>query len=362
MDDQIICPHCQKPIPLSQAISAQIKDQQMAERKIFEEETRLNLEKKISAELELKIKDKNNEVGELSKKNTDLQNQLLDLSKLLRQMKNQNEQKDLEMEKKLLLEEEKIKTEAKKTADEENHLKILEKDKQLADALKVNDELKRKLQQGSQQNQGEVLELELENILKTNFPLDIITPIAKGVKGGDILEEVKDLNAKKSGSILWESKQTKNWTEGWIAKLKDDQRLVKAEIAVLVTEVLPGEINNFGYKNGIWIVKRDSVIGLATALRYMLIWVTRTKLSVVGKNEKMEILYSYISGVEFKQRIEALVDSFKNLQDSLEKEKRYFALKWAKEEKNLRQLVDQTFGMYGDLQGITGNNMPQLKS
>lgn len=390
MSDQIIiCPHCQKQIPLTEALSHQLeekiktelessfKKQQEEDRikareyltkKVAEEkalaqkEARVNAERIVRRDLELQMKDRENETEELKKQNRELQNQILELTKMLRQLKIDRDNDRLENQKKLFAEEEKIRTEAKTKAEEENHLKILEKEKQLNDALKVNDELKRKLQQGSMQNQGEVLELEIEDILKNEFPVDELKPIAKGIRGGDVLQIVHDPNGRPCGSILWEIKQTKNWTEGWITKLKEDQRNIKAELAVIVTEALPTEIKNFGPKNGLWVTKRSEVIGLAHALRMNLIWVFRTKLASTGKNEKMESLYSYINSTEFSQRIEAIVDSFKSLQDDIEKEKRWFTGKWAKQEKNIRTVVDQTFGLHGDLQGIVGKTLAPIKS
>lgn len=390
MADQIIvCPHCQKQIPLTEALSHQLsekiktelvssfKKQQEEDRekmRIFtankiasekdriEKETLEKLEKKIRQENELKLKDRENEALELKKQNKELQNQILELTKMSRQLKIDRDNDKLENQKKLFAEEEKIRTEAKIKAEEESHLKILEKEKQLNDALKVNEELKRKLSQGSMQTQGEVLELEIEDILKAEFPYDELKPIAKGVRGGDVIQIVHDASGRPCGSIIWEIKQTKNWTEGWIGKLKEDQRNIKAQLAVIVTEALPADIKNFGPKNGLWITKRSEVVGLAHALRRTLILVYHANLSTTGKNEKKEVLYSYINSTEFAQRIEAVMDSYGSLLEDLEKEKRWFTGKWAKQEKNIRTVVDQTIGLHGDLQGIVGKTLAPIKS
>lgn len=394
MPDQIIlCPHCKKEIPLNEALSHQLEEKirselqhdfnkkreeerdedrkkareyinkKVAEEKVLaEKEALAKAEKSVRDRFELEMKDRANEASDLKKRNDDLQNQLLELTKVMRQLKLDNENKDLEMQKKLMEDEGKIREDARKKAEEENYLKNLEKDKKLADAIKMNEELQRKLQQGSQQTQGEVLELAIEENLRSVFPLDEIKPVAKGVRGADITQIVHDRPGRSCGTILWESKQTKNWVEGWIIKLKEDMRNSKANIGVLVSEVLPEDIKDLGFHEGIWVVKRSLIIGLAHALRINLIDLFRSRSSAEGKNEKMEILFNYINSLEFSQRIEALVDSFKSLQDDLEREKRWFTAKWAKQEKNLRTVIDQTYGIGGDLQGIIGSSLPSLKN
>lgn len=365
MNDQIICPHCKKTIPLTEALSHQIQEKYQKFYKIrLEEEKnkisqalRTELEKKIKGQMELEIKNKVNEVKELKKQNTSLQEQFLELNKLIRQLKTENEQKTLEMEKKLAQEQEKIRQEEKKRQTEENRLKFLEYEKRLADVSKANNELKRKLEQGSQQTQGEVLELELENILKSEFPWDEIQPVPKGIRGADIIQVVKNKNGQICGAIIWESKRTKAWSEPWLLKLKEDQRQIKAELAVIITNVLPENIKNIGYKDGVWITNYQSVIGLAIALRTNLLGLASLKLAHVGKKEKMEILYNYLLGTEFRQRIEAISEAFSSMQVNIEKEKRWFTAKWAKEEKNMRLVFDHIAGMRGDLESITGKTL-----
>jgi len=362
MNDQIICPNCKKTIPLTEALSQQIQEKYQKFYKIrLEEEKnklsqslRIELEKKIKDQWDLQIKDKTNEAEELKKQNKSLQDQFLDLNKLIRQLKTENEQKGLEMEKKLAVEQEKIRQEERKHQDEENRMKFLEYEKKLADVSKVNEDLKRKLEQGSQQTQGEVVELELENKLKAEFPWDEIKPVAKGVRGADIVQIVKNKSGQICGTIVWESKRTKAWSEPWLNKLKEDQRQIKAELAVIITNILPEEIKNIGFKDGIWITNYQSVIGLAIALRTNLLGLASMKLANVGKKEKMEILYNYLLGIEFRQRIEAISEAFSSMQVDIEKEKRWFTAKWAKEEKNLRQVFDNMAGMRGDLESITG--------
>lgn len=225
----------------------------------------------------------------------------------------------------------------------------------------MNEELKKKLEQGSQQTQGEVLELEIEEVLRKEFPNDEIKEVAKGVRGADIVQVVKDKMGKTCGLILWESKNAK-WSDTWLSKLKEDQRAAKADIAVLVSENLPEGIKNFSYKAGVWVSSRQTFAALASALRISLHQVFTTKQSAVGKNEKMEVLYEYLSGVEFRHRVEGIVEAFSEMQEDIEREKRWFTAKWSKQEKSLRKVMDQTHGMYGELESMMGKSLEPIKS
>ncbi len=381
MQDQITCPHCNKPIPLTQALSHQMQEQLKStleedrkkllaayhkkldeERLKMSKETEDKLRFKINKEMELRFADFKNESEELKENNKKLHEQMMEILKQNRQLKSDSEQRQLDMEKRLFEEQEKIKQNEQKRVEEQYRLKILEQEKKFQDVVKANDELKRKLEQGSQQMQGEILELEIENILKREFPYDEIQPVAKGVRGADVLQIVKDTYGKECGTIIWEMKRTKAWSDGWITKLKDDQRQVKAHVAVIITNVLPSDIKYFGNKDGIWVGNFDSIAGLALALRSNLIDVTGVRMASVGKNEKMEILYNYLAGMEFRQRVEGIIDAFTSMQDELEKEKRWFTLKWAKEEKNIRRVIDNTLGMHGDLQSIMGKALVEVKA
>jgi hypothetical protein len=369
MDNQIICPYCKKTIPLTEALSHQIKENYQKiyqkrlfeERKKLEEQLKIDLAKKIKEELEMQIKDKINENEELKKQNKAFQEQLLELNKLMRQLRFENEKQKIEMEKKLTEEQEKIRRQQKDQLEKEFQLKILEKDKKLNDALKLAEEYKRKLEQGSQQLQGEVLELQLEELLKKEFPIDEVKEVPKGVKGADILQIVKNQFGKNCGTIIWELKRTKNWSDEWVSKLKDDQRAVKAEVAVLVSNILPANLKYFGLYQGIWVCSTESVLEITTILRHSLINIYAVKSSVAGKEEKKEILWQYLTSTEFQQRIAAIIESHEQFQEDIEKEKRFFALKWAKQEKNIRKVIDNLLGVSGDLQGILGKALPELK-
>ena len=258
-------------------------------------------------------------------------------------------------------EEDKIALVERKKAEEEQRSKVLELQKQLMDVSKANDELRRKINQGSQQTQGEAFELEFEKMLKHEFPNDQITEIVKGAKGGDIVQQVLDRNGNNCGKILWEMKNTKTWSELWVDKLKGDQRKAVADYAVLISEAVPQDLDSARFYKNIWVTKRSFVIGLASALRLNLIQIAMAKRALDGKKGKSDLLFSYLSGTEFRLRIEAIVDAFTNMQVEIEKEKRYFSNKWARDEKNIRQVIDNTYGMHGDLKGIVGNTLAQIK-
>jgi len=365
----VLCPHCGKDVEISEALKHQIKEQTLAavnakhkqELEEVKEKALLDSSKKIKEQFEQQLKQIEKDSLEKETQNKKLYDQLEKLMEEKSALKREKDEMKLEMQKTLALEEDKIRLDAQKKAEEEQHLKILAKDKQLADTLKELEDAKRKLQQGSQQTQGEVFELEFEELLQKEFPHDKISPVGKGVKGGDIIQEVWDARGNYNGKILWELKNTKTWSEGWIDKLKGDKRSINAEEAVLISEVMPATIKTAGFREGVWVTKHEFVIGLASALRANLIQLYYAKNANKSKDEKVEAIYSYVSGIEFKHRMEAIIEAFTNMQLELEKERRYFNSKWARDEKNLRQVIDSTSGMHGDFKGLVGKNLLTIK-
>lgn len=368
MISSIKCPKCGEKIEVDKILSHQIKEeilaaseekhkQELDEAKKQAEQTALT---KISKDFELKLKNLEKEKDEERERNAKLLKQLETLTDQVRQLRRKDEERELEMKKKLAQDEGKIREETAKKFNEEHELKDKEKDKKLTDALKQIDQLKARIQQGSQQTQGEVMELELEEILKKEFPEDEIKEVKKGQRGADVIQAVIDKRGQKCGQILWESKNAQ-WQEPWLKKLREDQREAKANLAVLVATNHPKEIGLYKFIENVWVVDRKAVIYLAVALRFDLIHVHHERLMNVGKNEKMEVLYSYLTGTEFQHRIESIVEAFTNLQTDIEKEKRYFTIKWARNEKEIRKIIDSTHGMYGDFQYVTGRQMPQIK-
>lgn len=341
---------------LDAVVSEKLADQLAAEKLRLFKEARAEAEKEQNSKLALleeQLKNKDAKLAQATKNEIELRKEKEKLS----------EDKQLfELEKIRQLEEAKkvIAEEAMQKATEQQQYVIAQLNKQLADAVKAKDELARKLEQGSQQTQGEVLELELEETLKLEFPHDEVTPVPKGMSGADVIQKVIDRSGRLCGLIVWEFKKTKSWSEGWIQKLKDDQRAIKADLAVIVSAVLPEDVKGFAYRDGVWICDIKLITALATALRINLESITREKNMSVGKNEKMEVLYSYLTGVEFKQRVEAIIEAFSNMDENLKKERLAYEKIWAEREKQLRKVIANTVGMYGDLNGLV--TLPQIKS
>lgn len=254
-----------------------------------------------------------------------------------------------------------VETRARQRADEDARLRMAEKDKVIGDMTRQVEEMKRKMEQGSQQLQGEVQELELEAFLRARFPRDTIEPVAKGEHGGDALHRVLGPLGQACGTILWESKRTKNWSDGWLVKLRDDQRAAKAEIAILVSQALPREVETFDQIDGVWVTSPRCAIPLALALRHSLTELAAARQAGEGQQTKMEMVYQYLTGPRFRQRIQAIVEKFGDMQEDLEKERRAMTRQWAKREEQIRSAIDATAGMYGDLQGIAGRTLQQIE-
>ena len=326
-----------------------------AKLKLFKE-ARAEAEKEQDAKtalLEEQLKNKDEKLTQATKNEVELRKDKIKL---------EEDKQAFELEKMRQMEEAKraIVEEATKKAAEEQQYVIAQLKKQLTDATKAKDDLARKLEQGSQQTQGEVLELALEELLKAEFPHDEIVPVSKGVSGADIIQKVKDRSGREYGQIVWESKKTKAWSEGWIQKLKDDQRAIKADVAVIVSVVLPEDVKGFVFRDGVWICDIKLAVALAIALRINLESLTREKVMPVGKNEKMEVLYSYLTGVEFKQRVEAIVEAFTSMDEGLRKERMAYEKIWSEREKQIKKVITNTVGMYGDLSGLV--TLPQIKT
>lgn len=337
-------------------IEKAVAEQMAAERKVImgqAKEAALAESEKERRMLEEALEEKNVKLQEANEKE-------LALRKERNRLEEERRSFELEKQRELDAERAKISEEAGRKATEETRFIIAQLQKQLSDATKAKDDLARKLEQGSQQTQGEVLELELEASLRSEFLHDEIVPVPKGVKGADIIQRVFDRGGRLAGQIVWESKNTKVWSEGWVQKLKEDQRLVKADIAVIVSSVLPQGMTGFALRDGVWVCEMRLALALAGALRITLESVTREKALSVGKNEKMEVLYAYLTGVEFRQRVEAIVEAFTGMSDGLRKERLAYEKLWAEREKQIHKVIANTVGMYGDLSGHVA--LPQIKA
>lgn len=255
---------------------------------------------------------------------------------------------------------EKVRATAKLEAEEALALKVKERDTQIASMQQTIAELKRKAEQGSQQLQGEAQELMLEDMLRQKFPFDQIEPVGKGEFGGDVLQRVVNGAGQVCGAILWETKRTKTWTDGWLGKLKADQRAAKADLALIVSHALPKDIETFGNVDGVWVTGPKCALPVAVSLRESLILMNGVRAAGEGQQTKSAMMYDYLTGPRFRHRIEAVVETFVEMQDDLASERKATMKRWAKREQQLHTVLDSTAGLYGDLQGIAGRSMIEI--
>jgi hypothetical protein len=268
----------------------------------------------------------------------------------------------LELEKKLIAEREKIQESVSKTMHEKADLENAELRKQLDDTKKALEDAQRKAQQSSQQLQGEVLELDLELQLKSQFPTDEILPVPKGVEGADIAQKVRNKFGQTAGLILWETKRTKAWSNSWSSKLREDKRRMNASLAILVSDVLPDGIETFGIYENIWVASYQYALPLVNVLRIGLFELAVAKSTTANKDEKLEALFSYLANDGFRNRFEAQVESIIALRNDLESEQRSTIRMWKKREMQIKRLMTSVATMYGELQGVMGEALPSLPS
>ena len=250
---------------------------------------------------------------------------------------------------------------AKKDAEEELKLKVLEKEQTIVSMQRQIEDLKRRAEQGSQQLQGEVQELEIESLLSSRFPRDMIQSVPKGEFGGDVLHRVVGPLGQPCGTILWESKRTKNWSDTWLPKLREDQRTAKAEIAVIISQALPKDVETFDLVDGVWVAHPRVLLPIAITLRNTLIEVASARQASEGQQTKMEMVYQYLTGQRFRQRIQAIVEAFSSMREDLDRERKAITKQWAKREEQIDRVMQATVGMYGDLQGIAGKTLQEIE-
>jgi len=399
-EGKITCPNCGEEFEISDALTGRIREHLKAEllKEVSRREAKLNKKtaalkaqedqiaksrEAIDEEIETKLRERLADAekktakkleGQYADQLKDLQGaieekdaaiktfreQELALRKAQRQLKEATESLELEVARQLDEEREKIRGQAEKKLAETHRLKDLEKDKVINDLKTSLEDMKRKAEQGSMETQGEVLEQDFEAQLKSFFVHDDIQPVPKGIRGADLIQTVRTTMGVESGVLLWETKNTKAWSAAWIPKLKDDMIEVRASIAILVSVVLPDGINRFGQVDSVWVSDPLSALPLAAALREQLMAVSRERNASVGKSEKMETLYQYLAGVEFKQKIEGIVEAFTSMQDQLNRERRAMERHWKQREKEIERVVKNTVGLYGDMQGIIGGQIPAI--
>jgi len=321
-------------------------------------------EKKAARKLEGKYADQLKELqGALEDKDASIKafrEQELELRNRQRKLEEEKESLALDVARKLDAEREKIRDDASRKVSEEHRLKDLEKDRVINDLRVSLEDMKRKAEQGSMETQGEVLEQDFEAQLRGFFVHDDIQPVPKGIRGADLIQAVRTPIGAECGVLLWETKNTKAWSNNWIPKLKDDMIAIRASIAILVSVVLPEGVSRFGQVDGVWVSDPLCAIPLAAALREQLVAISRERAASAGKSEKMEALYQYLAGNEFKQKIQGIVEAFGSLQDQLNKERRAMERIWKQREKEIERVIKNTAGLYGDMQGIIGGQIPAI--
>ncbi len=349
---------------LDEQVALQVEEQLKTDRaRIAAEETKkakaaaaLDLEQKSLelAELQEVLKSRNEKLAEAQKAQAEL-------IKKERELDDAKREFELTIEKRVQESIEVTRQQAKKEAEEEQKLKVMEKEQTIAAMQKQIEELKRRAEQGSQQLQGEVQELELESLLRSKFLFDIIEPVPKGEFGGDVLHRVVNSGGQPSGVILWESKRTKNWSDGWLSKLREDQRAAKAEIAVIVSHTLPKGVEAFDLIDGVWITHPRTALPVALILRQSLLELALARQASDGQQTKTEMVYQYLTGARFRQRVEAIVEAFSTMQEDLDKERKVIMKQWAKRQEQIERVMGATVGMYGDLQGIAGKSLLEIE-
>ena len=344
-------------------------DEQVAE-KLKGERTRIAAEESQKAKLAVanEVEQKSKDLIELQEilkqrdeKLAEAQKVQADLLRKQRELDDAKRELDLTIEKRVQAGLAATREQAKKEVEEALKFKVMEKEQTISSMQKQIEELKRRAEQGSQQLQGEVQELELEGLLLAKFPLDHIQPVAKGEYGGDVLQRVTSPLGQICGTILWESKRTKNWSDGWLVKLREDQRQAKAELAIIVSQALPKDVDTFDLVQGVWVTHPKEALPLAMALRQGLMEVAAAKQATEGQQTKMEMVYDYLMGPRFRQRVQAIVEAFSTMQDDLDKERKVITKQWAKREEQIGRVMQSTVGMYGDLQGIAGKTLQEIE-
>lgn len=313
----------------------------------------LDQKAKELAELQAVLKQHDAKLAEAQKAQADLIRKQRELDDARREM-------DLTVEKRVQASLGAVRDKAKLEAEEGLRLTVAEKEQTITAMKRQIEELQRRAEQGSQQLQGEVLEIELEQLLRAEFPQDTIEPVPKGEHGGDVLQRVVGPLGQPCGTILWESKRTKNWSDGWLPKLRDDQRAAQADVAVIVSQALPKGVETFTIIDTVWVIGPRCTVPMAVALRNFLASLAAARQAGEGQQSKMELVYLYLTGPRFRQRVEAIVEKFDDMQTDLDKERKTMTRLWAKRSEQIKGVLEATAGMYGDLQGIAGRTLQEI--
>ena len=342
----------------AEQIEHELQKKLRQERQLLQDKIKRQLQEEQSdvlSDLQKELKEKSEQVKELNKSKAEIE-------RLKRETEEAKEAAKLEAQKELnaqlLAEREKI----RKAEEDKNELKFKELQKQLEDQKKLTEEMKRKQEQGSMQMQGEVQELAIEEWLASQFPLDTIGEIKKGARGADCLQTVNTRNRQNCGLIYYESKRTKDFQSTWIEKFKADMREKGADVGVLVTEVMPKDMDRMGIRDGVWVCTYEEFKGLCTVLRESVIKISSALSSQENKGDKMNMLYDFLTSNTFRMQIEAIVEGFTTMKNDLESEKRSMQRIWKQREKQIEKVVTNTIDMYGSIKGIAGNAIQQVRA
>tara|TARA_A100000171_G_scaffold15636_1_gene14051 strand:+ start:8931 stop:10229 length:1299 start_codon:yes stop_codon:yes gene_type:complete len=347
-----------------EAIDDKVREQLKAERAAIAASEAKKAREALSDEIDARSTELKELKDLLQAKDTKLaeaQKAQAELLRKERQLEDQKRELDLTVEKRVQESLTTAREQAKKEAEESLRLKVAEKEQTISSMQKQIEDLKRRAEQGSQQLQGEVQELELETLLASRFPLDRIEPVAKGEFGGDVIQRVAGTDGQPCALILWESKRTKNWSDGWLAKLRQDQRTAKADAAIIISQALPDGVDTFDLVDGVWVAAPGLAVPVAIAVRNAALEVSMARKAGEGQQTKTDLVYQYLTGPAFRHRVEAIVEKFTDMKADLDRERKSMTRMWAKREAQITGVIDATAGMYGDLQGIAGRSLQEIE-
>jgi len=353
MEPTIKCPDCGKEIKLTDAMAAPLLANA---KKDFDKQ----LAKAVSDASATAVKDAETRLSEMSAKLATAQKTEADAIAMKSRLEDKEREMDLTIQKRVASEKQALFDKALSEAQESVRLTLAESSERERKLSEQLEDMKKRLEQRSQQAQGEILELEIENRLRTNFPQDKIAPVPKGEFGGDILLTVMGGTADPAGLIIIELKRTKNWSDGWLPKLRADQRAAHAEIAVIVTYALPKDVVGFGQVDGVWVCTPEAFLPLCMALRFGLMEIKATKRAMDGMRSKSEQVYEYLIGPRFKHRIGAIIEYFTAAQNDLHAERKAMERIWSKREESIKRVISSTAALYGEIEGIAGGSLEAL--
>ena len=371
MGPEIKCPNCGHQFELNESLKGEVEkelrgkmlDWQKKKEEEFEKQKKsieADAQKRAGEELSAKLKVLEEDARVKSQQLQDMQKKELELLRDKSALEEKQKNFELELEKRFLEKRKEIEDSTIKREQELFDLKTKEFKLQMEQQQKLIEELKRKSEQGSMQLQGESQEILLEEILKENFPFDLIEEVGKGVEGADCIQTIRNNSGTACGKIIYESKRTKAWSNNWIDKLKSDRRNTGADMAILVTQAFPKDMDRFGEKDGIWVCGFNEVSGLAHALRSGIIKIYEAQRAQEGKGDKMQMLYDYLTGNEFRGQVEAIAEGFMAMKNSISRERIQMEKMWKEREKQLEKVLLSTSGMYGSVKGIAGASVADI--